>query len=67
MLSGGCSQEGAQMLMTDTMLHNINDTKKKLDCGTYPYHDQEGTPLLEGLNNVGHSLEPCFHVAIVMQ
>ena len=54
------------MLMIHAILHNVNDTRKKLDCGTYPNHDYEETPPLEGLNNVGRSLEPCFHVMIVM-
>jgi len=47
------------MLMTQTIFHNVNAIKTKLDCQTYPYHAQEEIPPLEGLKNVGCSLEPC--------
>ena len=66
MLGGGCLQEGAQMLMIHTILHNVNDSRKRLDCGTNSYHNQEGTPLLKVLNSVCRSLEPCFDIVIVM-
>jgi len=66
MLSGGRSYEHVQMLMIHAILLNVNDTSKKLDCGTCPYHEQEETPPLEGLNKVGPPLESCFHVVIVM-
>jgi len=55
------------MLMTNATFHNVNALSTKQDCGMYPCHTQEEILLLEGLNNVGRSLEPWCHVVIVMQ
>jgi len=67
MLGGGCSQEGVQMLMSNATFCNVNALSTKQDCGTYPCHTQEEILILEGLNNVGRSLEPWLHLVIVMQ
>jgi len=49
MLGGGCSQEGVQMLMTNTKFRNVNALSTKQDCGTYPYHTHVEILLLEGI------------------
>jgi len=66
MLGGGCSQLGVQMLMIHAIFCSVNAMSMKLDYGTYTYHAKEETPLIKGLNNVSRSLEPCYHLVIVI-